>query len=252
MNELVEVNIHGHLAEELGQSQWYLDVSSVKEAFHAIDMISNRQFTKLILKYQKTKGRCKILVNEEEMDVPNKEMADLEELNEKKLSEISAVFDIERKMKKIDLIPIVEGAEGFITVLLAVVLVIVAVVFQQWYLLPIAFGLLMAGVSALLAKPPDFGDFREIQQVGKKDSYLFNGPTNQIGEGGPVTIGYGRLIVGSLCVQASQTSEDRLAFVQDATAPTKSSNVQEIIFDLGHPEFGFQVLDPQLNKITTR
>ncbi len=64
MNELVEVNIHGHLAEELGQSQWYLDVSSVKEAFHAIDMNSNRQFTKLILKYQKTKGRCKILVNE--------------------------------------------------------------------------------------------------------------------------------------------------------------------------------------------
>ena len=32
--------------------------------------------------------------------------------------------------------------------------------------------------------------------IGGPTSYLFNGPTNTVGEGGPVPVGYGTLIVG--------------------------------------------------------
>ena len=35
------------------------------------------------------------------------------------------------------------------------------------------------------------------------NSYLFNGPVNIINEGGPVPIGYGRLIVGSQTIMSA-------------------------------------------------
>ena len=34
------------------------------------------------------------------------------------------------------------------------------------------------GMSNLLAESPEFEDFREIQQINKRESYLFNGPLN--------------------------------------------------------------------------
>ena len=49
---------------------------------------------------------------------------------------------------------------------------------------------------------PEFGDFREIEGGGRR-SYLFSGPENTVREGGPVFIGYGRLMVGSQVVQSS-------------------------------------------------
>ena len=55
-----------------------------------------------------------------------------------------------------------------------------------------------------MAKPPKFDDFREIEEGKKKVSYLFDGPTNAANEGGPVPVGYGRLIVGSQVIQTSQ------------------------------------------------
>jgi predicted phage tail protein len=55
----------------------------------------------------------------------------------------------------------------------------------------------------LMMSPPKFEDFRKIQQDGSKPSYLFDGPSNVIGEGGPVPIGYGRMKIGSQTVEVS-------------------------------------------------
>lgn len=63
-------------------------------------------------------------------------------------------------------------------------------------------GLVAAGVTNLLTPMPKFGDFREIEQGGSR-SYLFNGPQNTIKEGGPVFVGYGRLMVGSHVIQSA-------------------------------------------------
>ena len=65
-----------------------------------------------------------------------------------------------------------------------------------------AVGLIAAGITNLLTPMPKFGDFREIEQGGAK-SCLFNGPENTIREGGPVFVGYGRLLVGSQVIQSA-------------------------------------------------
>ena len=67
----------------------------------------------------------------------------------------------------------------------------------------------LTGMSNLLAEPPEFEDFREIQQINKRESYLFNGPLNTYNPGGPVPLGYGRIMVGSLTIAYSHEHEDR-------------------------------------------
>jgi hypothetical protein len=73
-------------------------------------------------------------------------------------------------------------------------------------------GLLAAGVTSLLSKPPPLVPFNAQQadpinssagEVGGPSSYLFNGPVNTVGEGGPVPVGYGTLLIGSNNVYAS-------------------------------------------------
>jgi predicted phage tail protein len=67
----------------------------------------------------------------------------------------------------------------------------------------------LTGMSNLLAEPPEFEDFREIQQINKRESYLFNGPLNTYNPGGPVPLGYGRVMVGSLTIAYSHEHKDR-------------------------------------------
>ena len=61
------------------------------------------------------------------------------------------------------------------------------------------------GIANLLAEPPEYEDFRDIEVGNKRASYLFNGASNTVNEGGPVPIGYGRLIVGSQVISVNQT-----------------------------------------------
>ena len=68
-------------------------------------------------------------------------------------------------------------------------------------------GLVAAGIANLLTPMPEFGDFREIEGGGRR-SYLFSGPENTVREGGPVFIGYGRLLVGSQVIQSSVQTFD--------------------------------------------
>jgi predicted phage tail protein len=54
-----------------------------------------------------------------------------------------------------------------------------------------------------MMSPPKFDDFRKIQEDGSKPNYLFDGPSNILGEGGPVPIGYGKMKIGSQTVEVS-------------------------------------------------
>jgi hypothetical protein len=73
--------------------------------------------------------------------------------------------------------------------------------------------LLVAGVSNLLTPTPKFEDVREIEGGGKP-SYMFSGPQNTVREGGPVFVGYGRLLVGSHVIQTSLDTVDTAADVK--------------------------------------
>ncbi len=58
-------------------------------------------------------------------------------------------------------------------------------------------GLIAAGIINLLSTPPKLEDFKGASRRG---SYLFEGPENTVGEGGPVPLVYGQLLVGSATV----------------------------------------------------
>lgn len=237
---LTEINIYGDLADVIGQKQWLLEVSSVREAFRAIDVNCNRAFYKALLSAERRSARYKILVDEKEIDAPKKD--DLELTVEDAIN-FSAALGIKRKIKKIEFVPVIEGGMGTELIIMGLLSLMAAategvivgtLLFQT--LVSVGIGLIMSGVAMLLAKPPDFGQFREIQQVNQKDSYLFNGPVNYLGEGGPVSVGYGRLIIGSLGIQINFFTEDKVSPIQGPSGLT--SEITEIIYGQNQSDFG--------------
>ena len=190
---LAKVNFHGNLGKRLGRKSWNLSVSSVKEAFHAVNTLTERKLSKIFLADHEKRLRYQIKVNNKPIDSSN--------INP---DNIQTVFDselcINTKIETIDIIPLLEGSGNKV---MGTIMTIVGVVLL--FINPaVGVALISAGMSVLLAKPPKFDDFREIEEGKKKVSYLFDGPTNAANEGGPVPIGYGRLIVGSQVIQTSQ------------------------------------------------
>lgn len=109
-------------------------------------------------------------------------------------------------IKTIDIVPVLQGAKQFLTILAGVVLIIIGIVTFSaggGFLIAAGIGLLAAGVIQLLTKPPKFEDFREIDGATGRTSYIFNGPQNTTREGGPVPLVYGQVLVGSQVISAS-------------------------------------------------
>jgi predicted phage tail protein len=202
--DLATVSVHGFLAKEIQKSQWRLKVKTIAEAFRAINVLTKHKFSKVIEAHNPRVQRYKVVVNGK--TVPN----DLLHLEDGKGEMRESNFNINQKIKTIDVIPVIEGA-GFADIIMTVVgviLIIVGILVTigtfgggaplGYTLITIGVGLLAAGLSNLLSKPPSVGDIEEISR-----SYLFAGPTNVIGEGRPVPLGYGTLRVGSQRVAAS-------------------------------------------------
>jgi predicted phage tail protein len=62
--------------------------------------------------------------------------------------------------------------------------------------------LFSAGMSNLLSKPPEDTGFTDNSKTGKR-SFVFDGPTNVVGEGRAVPFGYGRMRIGSQVIDAT-------------------------------------------------
>jgi predicted phage tail protein len=209
---MVKINLHGKLGEVVGK-EWNLNVKSVSEAIRAIE-VNSKKFYRYILEQGGMGGKYCILINEEPF--VSQEELDIE--NPKSIME-SELMIKNNNLKSLDIIPILEGSDskmlGIITLVVGVALLAVgipalgvlggsgfALGFGAGSVVLLGVGLAAAGIFSLLSQPPKFEDFREIEQGGKT-SYLFAGPTNVVGEGGPVPLGYGRLIVGSQAISAS-------------------------------------------------
>tara|TARA_R100001086_G_C11805871_1_gene250091 strand:+ start:494 stop:1159 length:666 start_codon:yes stop_codon:yes gene_type:complete len=196
-----KVRFHGNLGKRLNKKNWDLSIDSVQEAFRAVDILSKRKLTKCFIEDDKKKLRYQIKVNNKAVDTSK---IDYENLSTVYNTELC----IKRKIESIDIIPLVEGSGskimGAVMTVVGVILVVAGMVGGgNPLLISAGLTLIAGGVSMLLAKPPKFDDFREIENTKKSSSYLFNGPTNTANEGGPVPIGYGRLIVGSQVIQTS-------------------------------------------------
>lgn len=213
---MTKVNFHGRLGKVFGK-EWNLDICSVGEGIHAINIFTNRKLYPWLLEQDKKGIRYKVLINKK----PFKTDVDLNKINNVFDTELICKYD---NLEEIDIVPVIEGAGddilGIFTLVLGVLLIATGI------FSPFGIGLsaglkagliiggaalLAGGISSLLASPPKFEDFREIEKKSGRQSYLFSGPQNITQEGGPVPIGYGRLIVGSQVIASSYVISDTSA-----------------------------------------
>jgi predicted phage tail protein len=112
---MVKVNLHGYLGEELG-SEWNLEVSSVAEAFRAIEA-NTQKFTKLLIEQAEKNAKYEILINNRPVWVPKpeklpQELKDLKREHFDILNKSEIVMNFGKELKTIDIVPILEGAGG--------------------------------------------------------------------------------------------------------------------------------------------
>lgn len=214
---MVKITLHGKLGEDIGK-EWDLEISSVNEAFRAIEA-NTRKLRKWVIDNKNYEYH--ILLNKKILNIPNDPL---------KVSE-SEIFCLYKKnqLRTIDLIPNIVGARwndwyGWAEVVGGGLAVIGgATAGQSWNPIPTSMApaviiagiaLIADGVSRLVSKPPPTIPFQAQQAttanqgaigmgaagggiLGGPQSYLFNGPINLVGEGGPVPVGYGTLMIGS-------------------------------------------------------
>lgn len=207
MSELTKITFHGNLEKALGQKDFKLKVENVAEALRAVDIISKRKLSKAILNNEKQNIKYKIITDDKPLF-----SEDINEINQLVDSEMF----INKNFKTIDIVPVLEGAgddaKDVGMVIGGGLMFGIGISLESPTMMMIGAYAMLTGMSNLLAEPPDFEDFREIQQTNKRESYLFNGPINTYNPGGPVPIGYGRVMVGSLAIAYSHEHGDRLIY----------------------------------------
>jgi len=225
MKKLTKIKFHGELGEHMGK-EYNLSVGSVKEALQAVNKISGKKLSKYFMKDNNFHNEYRILVNGKDLASKHKKIDSVDKVN-------SSEIVIERKnLDTIDIVPVIQGSgNNFLAILIIVVAVVliatgvgaalggtlfmaegaVAAGLSTATTLGISagtaivagLGLLAAGISVLLSKPPEFAAFQDTSTAGGKRSYLFNGPENVQGEGRAVPFGYGRLKIGSQSIDAT-------------------------------------------------
>jgi len=225
--ELVQVRTHGVLGEHLGHHLWNLNIKTVGNALNAIEVLSKRKLFKFFQDNDSKGVKYAVLINGR--DFISEKTPTTDDIDSIKNSELCAKI---HGLKTIDIIPILYGSDignnDFIddiaagsagapglgyaipnkykVIIAGAALIIVGAVLTVYGYgaigVPVilaGIGLLSAGVINLLSKPPQEPEV----QARQKQSFLFSGPINIANEGGPVPIGYGRLITGSTVVSAS-------------------------------------------------
>lgn len=214
MKKPIEINLHGKLGKKIGMANWNLHVESVSEGLHAINKLSDGKLFRQLGKEQKKNQKYKILINDEpwksDSDVRLDHIYDTKKETKK---QISAVRDSELRiknpaLKKIDIVPVVEGADEVFTIIFAIIIIIVGIIVIAAgfptigaMIIMAGIGLLAAGIAALLMEPPEMDELKTLEGATSA-SYLFNGPVNVAREGGPVPICYGELLCGSQTLAA--------------------------------------------------
>jgi len=208
-SSLVNIKLHGALGKQVGRESWKMAVSSIGEAMRAIESQSKKLYKSLI-KNDKQNIKYRVLINEKDF-LYDKE----KDINTKEGMQSSELIREFKNLESIDIVPVIEGADSkdVFAIIIGIVLIVLGIftygTSAQMGMALIAggLGLVAAGVANLLTPMPEFGDFREIEGGGRA-SYLFSGPVNTVREGGPVFIGYGRLMVGSQVIQSSVDTYD--------------------------------------------
>lgn len=206
MSNLVDIKFHGELQKIL-KKDYRLAVKSVKEALHAVNMMSGKKLSKYFIQPQNFTKEYRILVNGKDIVGPSKRLDTPEKISQSE-------FVLERStIKTIDIVPAVQGSGDFLDVLIIVVgvallafapggIAVLGMKFSAGAAVMAGVGLVAAGLSNLLSQPPEFQEFQDNSKTGRR-SFIFDGPANVAGEGRAVPFGYGRLKIGSQTIDAT-------------------------------------------------
>ena len=182
MNNLVKIRLHGLLAKKIGR-EFNLAVNSVAEAIRAVNILTDNAWQRLLATHARNNLHLDIVVNGKKMKVPAalRNIKNTDPVNEKMIHKVknSELYIKNNNLKTIDITPAIEGSAALVaTIIVAIITAI---------------------ITYMLMKPPKFEDFRAFDEAPQKSrqSYLFGGPQNTVNEGGPIPLGYGRLVVGS-------------------------------------------------------
>ena len=222
MSNLVNIKVHGVLAEQLGQSEWNLAAKNVSQAVRGVECNSKKLY-KSLLENDKKNIKYRVLINKKDFQI--EEGKDPNTIEGLKCSELAISSS---KIETIDIVPVIEGSDDFMSIL-TIIIGVALIAVGGWGLMGVTsmgaggamgtalvlggIGLVAAGITNLLTPMPEFGDFNEIERGGAK-AYLFNGPENTVREGGPVFVGYGRLLVGSHVIQSASDVVDASAEIE--------------------------------------
>jgi len=216
---MTKINLHGKLGEAFGEN-WELEVASVAEGLRALEANTGK-FRKWIIDNLEN-FEYEIMINHKPLMYNKGESITVENYRHSDLC-----VEFKDKLKTIDIVPVVAGSRralrsfGRIARAASPLLGGAAMLAGSFmapkaagFLIPAALSLISGGVTAMLSKPPPsipYSDqaFVAQQATANKQSaiggaggnsgpisYLFSGPTNTVGEGGPVPVGYGELMVG--------------------------------------------------------
>ena len=190
---MTTVKIYGKLAKALGQSEWNLNVNSVAEALFAINSQTGEGVKKFFFDKINAAGRYQVIIDGEDLELSGDLAAEELRLQKEGINSIEIIPMLQGSF--LGIIGVVLGIGGLLTATTGMAAIMSVM-------------LIATGISNLLAEPPELPEQRQItnpssdpQQLA--NSYLFNGPVNIINEGGPVPIGYGRLIVGSQTIMSA-------------------------------------------------
>lgn len=212
MNKLITLKFHGDLAEWMVHKEWKLNVKSIKEAINAINCLTENKLNRYFIEKNKLKAKYRVLINGKDFRSPVRE---INEDNYEIIHQTQLLYNVDN-LETIDIVPFIESSDSkilaVVTLIAAAILIVVgSFVPGAQGLIFIGLALAMGGVMALLARPPEFQNFRNVDKFGNQ-SYLFSGPTNIVGEGGPVPVGYGRMLVGSQVISSAYSIKDYQTF----------------------------------------
>ena len=205
--KLVEINIHGNCFPHI-KNKYKLVVKSCAEAFHAVNILTRNKFYSQLLENDKKSIKYEVLINKNPFLYDENNPPDINNPESLKNTELTMGFP---GLETIDLVPVIEGAED-VGLIIAGILIIALTWstgiggYEGGAFVMAGLGLIAVGIINLLTTPPKLEDFKGPTRRG---SYLFDGPENTVGEGGPVSLAYGQLLVGSSTIATTYNTTNK-------------------------------------------
>lgn len=187
---LTAVFLHGHLGEKYGE-KLMLEVSCVAEAINLLKA-NFGSFARDVIGHSYRVWVGKTNIDRNELMNP-------------------------AKGQDIHIVPVITGAGGdsnVLKVIVGIVLVVVGVLLEGTdggYLINLGVGLIIGGAIGMVFSSTPRAlkmSMTEPSSSGQMPSYMFNGAVNTVGQGNPVPVLYGRMMVGSQVISGSIGAEN--------------------------------------------